>query len=287
MHFNAEWILKECEEKKRPISDFFRRYEAENAEMTEDALDEEMLKVLEIMKDSANQALETPTFSLSGMTGGAAAKVWSHRKEQSLLGEFVLGSVARALSTSEVNASMGKIVAAPTAGAAGILPAALAGVQEKMGLELSDLLPGLYTAGAIGKIIAQEATISGADGGCQAECGAAASMAAAGLTEIMGGTPEECFHAASFALIHVMGLVCDPIAGFVEFPCSLRNASGLVNAFISADLAKAGVKSLVPFDEVVDSMYQVGRSMPETLRETALGGIAATPTAKKLEEEYL
>lgn len=135
--------------------------------------------------------------------------------------------------------------------------------------------------------MAQEATISGADGGCQAECGTAVAMSAAGLTELFGGTPEACFHAASFALIHVLGLVCDPIAGFVEFPCSLRNASGLVNAFVSADMACAGIESLVPFDEVVEAMHKVGKAMPEALRETALGGIAATPTAKKCEKKFL
>lgn len=287
MHFSAEFVLDMCRQKNLPVSAFFREYEADGAGISQEALDQRMLEILQVMKESANKALETPLFSLSGMSGGFSTKVWNHRKENSFLGEFVLGSVAKALSVSEVNASMGKIVAAPTAGAAGILPAALLAAQDKWELEAQELLPGLYTAGAIGKIIAQEATISGADGGCQAECGTAAAMAAAGLTEILGGTPEECFHAAGFALIHVMGLVCDPIAGFVEFPCSLRNASGIVNAFISADMAKAGVVSLVPFDEVVSAMYQVGRMMPEALRETALGGIAATPAAKKLEEEFL
>ena len=197
-----------------------------------------MLEILQVMKESANKALETPLFSLSGMSGGFSTKVWNHRKENSFLGEFVLGSVAKALSVSEVNASMGKIVAAPTAGAAGILPAALLAAQDKWELEAQELLPGLYTAGAIGKIIAQEATISGADGGCQAECGTAAAIWRAGLTEISRDAGR-VFPCSRFCLIHVMGW-CDPIAGFVEFPCSLRNALRIVNAFISADMAKAG-----------------------------------------------
>ncbi|HHX04079.1 MAG TPA: L-serine ammonia-lyase, iron-sulfur-dependent, subunit alpha [Tissierellia bacterium] len=287
MHFSAEHVLKECRDKEISISSFFRDLEAEQASMTGEALDEQMLQILSVMQESAERALEKPTYSLSGMTGGDASKAWEHRRKNTLLGEFVMGSVARALSTSEVNASMGKIVAAPTAGASGILPAALFGAKERLQLTMEELLPGLYTAGAIGKIVAQEATISGADGGCQAECGTAAAMSAAGLTELFGGTPEACFHAASFALIHVLGLVSDPIAGFVEFPCSLRNASGLVNAFVSADMACAGIESLVPFDEVVEAMHKVGKAMPEALRETALGGIAATPTAKKCEKKFL
>ena len=287
MHFSAEYILSECREQAVTISEFFRQTEAELVGLSPEELDEKMLEVLEIMSLSSEKGLEKPIFSLSGMTGGFAHKAWQHRKHQPLMGEFVMGAVAKALSTSELNASMGKIVAAPTAGASGILPAALSSAREKMNLQTEELLPGLYTAGAIGKIVALEATISGADGGCQAECGTAAAMAAAGLTELMGGSPEQCFHAAGMALIHIMGLVCDPIAGFVEFPCSLRNASGLVNAFVSADLAMAGIESLVPFDQVVDAMYRVGKMLPEALRETALGGIASSPAAKQLEKKYL
>ncbi|HHT19819.1 MAG TPA: L-serine ammonia-lyase, iron-sulfur-dependent, subunit alpha [Tissierellia bacterium] len=287
MHYSADYLLAECQTRQLPLSEVYRRGEAELVGLSPEALDERMLEVLEIMADSSHKGLEQPVFSLSGMTGGTAYKAWQHRRRDPLLGEFVMGAVAMALSTSEVNASMGRIVAAPTAGASGILPAALASAKHKYSLTLEELLPALYTAGAIGKIIALEATVSGADGGCQAECGTAAAMAAAGLTELLGGSPAQCFHAAGMALIHVMGLVCDPIAGFVEFPCSLRNASGLVNAFVSADLAMAGIESLVPFDQVVDAMYRVGKMMPEALRETSLGGIAASPAAKNLEKKFL
>ncbi|NLY36387.1 MAG: L-serine ammonia-lyase, iron-sulfur-dependent, subunit alpha [Tissierellia bacterium] len=287
MIYKAADILKECEEKKSSIGQLTREDEASSGALTAQQLDANMKEVLAIMADSSSLGLKKEVFSLSGMTGGSAKKLWNHRKEASLSGEFILSAMARALSTSEVNASMGRIVAAPTAGASGILPAALMSAKEKLSLNEDDLVLGLYTAGAVGKIVAISATISGADGGCQAECGTAAAMAAAALVELMGGSPQAAFHAASFALIHIMGLVCDPIAGFVEFPCSLRNASGIVNAFISADLAMAGLTSPIPFDEVVEAMYQVGRMLPEALRETALGGIAATPSARALEEKYL
>lgn len=287
MIYKAADIIRECEEKKCSIGQLTREDEVLAASLSREELDEKMKEILSIMESSSSMGLEKEVFSLSGMTGGSANKLWQHRKEASLSGEFILSAMARALSTSEVNASMGRIVAAPTAGASGILPAALMSAKEKLSLKDEELILGLYTAGALGKIVAFSATISGADGGCQAECGTGAAMAAAALVELMGGSPQAAFHAASFALIHIMGLVCDPIAGFVEFPCSLRNASGIVNAFISADLAMAGLTSPIPFDEVVEAMYQVGKMLPEALRETALGGIAATPSARALEEKYL
>lgn len=287
MHYSAQKVLTTCIQEGISIAEYFRGQEAENSGLSPEELDEKMLEVLAIMQASSEKALDTPTFSISGMTGSMAHMLWQNVDQPSFSGSFILQAMAKALSTSEVNASMGKIVAAPTAGAAGILPAALAAAKEKLGLDDATLLDGLYTAGAIGKIIALEATISGADGGCQAECGTAAAMAAGGISALMGATPEQSFTAASFALINIMGLVCDPIAGFVEFPCGLRNASGVVNAFISADLAMAGLTSLVPFDEVVDAMYKVGKALPESLKETALGGIAATPSAKALADKYL
>ena len=287
MVYKAKDLLEECKEKGLKISEIMRLEEAEAASKSPEEMDLWMKELLEIMESSSTRGLEEEIFSVSGMTGGFAKKVWKHRLEPSLSGEFGMASMARALSTSEVNASMGRIVAAPTAGASGILPAALLSAKEKFDLSDDDLVMGLYTAGAIGKIIALSATISGADGGCQAECGSAASMAAGALVELMGGSPEQSFHAAGFALIHIMGLICDPIAGFVEFPCSLRNASGLMNAFISADLAMAGIESIVPFDQVVEAMYRVGKLLPESLRETALGGIAASEAAKQLEKKYL
>ena len=242
-----------------------------------------MEETLEVMKTSATSALDKEIISVSGLTGGDSKKVEDYKnKGKTLSGDLLISAMAKALSTSEVNASMGKIIAAPTAGASGILPSALLSAQNKLNLTDDQLISGLFAAAGVGEIVARNATISGAEGGCQAECGVAAAMAAAAIVEMAGGSPTSSLDAASFALTNIMGLVCDPIAGLVEYPCALRNASGVVNAFISADLALAGVESLVPFDEVVEAMYQVGKLLPESLRETALGGLATTPTGEAL-----
>jgi len=177
---------------------------------------------------------------------------------------------------------MGRICAAPTAGSSGILPAALITGAEELNCGEEEMLRGILTAAALGKIIVQNATVAGAEGGCQAECGAAAAMAAAALVEMAGGTPEQALHAGAIAIKNIMGLICDPIAGLVESPCSKRNASGVLNALSSADLALAGVESIIPFDEVVDAMYAVGLALHPDFKETARGGIAASPTGKAL-----
>ena len=190
--------------------------------------------------------------------------------------------MAMAISSSEVNASMGKIIACPTAGSCGILPAVMLTAKERLNLQDEDLLYGLLAASAIGLIIGRNATFSGAEGGCQAETGAAAAMASAGVVEMMGGSPEQAVHAASHCLQNVMGLVCDPIAGLVEVPCQGRNAIGVANALISAELCLAGILNIIPFDETVAAMYKVGKTLPMELRETALGGVAATCTGCSL-----
>lgn len=247
-----------------------------------------MKRALEVMKSSAQEALDKEVKSVSGLIGGDAKKLEDYRKNgNTLCGDTVVKAMARALSCSEVNAAMGRIVAAPTAGSCGILPAAVITAGEKLNKSEDEIVNALFTASGIGQIIAKNATVSGAEGGCQAECGAAAAMAAAAIVEMAGGTPEMCFNAASIALKNIMGLVCDPIAGLVEAPCAKRNASGVVNALISAELALAGIKSIIPFDEVVEAMYKVGKALPEALRETALGGIAATPTGIKLRKQVL
>jgi L-serine dehydratase len=195
--------------------------------------------------------------------------------------------MSRALSCTEVNAAMGRIVAAPTAGSCGILPAVIITAAEALGADEDKMIEGLFTASGVGQIIAKNATLSGAEGGCQAECGSASAMAAAAVVEMAGGTPQMAFDAAAIALQNVLGLVCDPIAGLVEVPCSNRNASGAVNALICADLVLSGANSVIPFDEVVQAMYRIGKLMPESLRETAIGGLAATPTAVKLSKQLL
>lgn len=256
----------------------------ENTGVTEEDILEIMHETLEVMRDSAYKGLEKAIISMSGITGGSAIKI-NHFADDSVSGKTIARAMAMALSVSEVNASMGRIVAAPTAGASGILPAALFTMQEKYNYDDDKLVKALIVAGVIGEIIAQNASIAGAEGGCQAECGSAAAMAAAAICFLRDFDVDTMFAASAFAIKNILGLVCDPVLGLVEYPCNLRNASGVINAIISADLAMSGFPCLIPLDETIDSMRQVGNSLPEALRETALGGLAATPTAEHLEEE--
>lgn len=283
MFNKAAEVLEQCKAQNKRISDIVMERDILSLEIRKEELILKMKEVLQVMKSSAVEALDKDIMSVSGLTGGNSKKIEDYKKNnKTLSGVFLNGAMAKAFSTSEVNASMGRVVAAPTAGASGIMPSAILSAQEKLNLTEDDLIRGLFTAAGIGEICAKNATISGAEGGCQAECGVAAAMAAAAIVEMAGGSPEASFIAASFALTNIMGLVCDPIGGLVEYPCALRNASGVVNAFISADMALAGVQSLVPFDEVVEAMYMVGKALPESLRETAKGGLAITPSARKL-----
>lgn len=281
-------LLKLCKEQNKKIPEIVIEKEMDDDNISYDELMDKMKSVLDTMTKSANTALNKEVISVSKLSGGDAKKMEDYKnKGNTISGELINSAMAKALSTSEVNASMGRIIAAPTAGASGILPSAIITVKDKFNLSEKDMIYGLFTAAGIGEIIAKNATISGAEGGCQAECGAASSMAAAAIVEMVGGDAETSLNAASFAMINIMGLICDPVAGLVEFPCALRNASGVTNALISADLAMAGIKSLVPFDEVIDAMYKVGKAMPEHLKETALGGVAATPTGEKLKRKVL
>ncbi|HAE91903.1 MAG TPA: L-serine ammonia-lyase, iron-sulfur-dependent, subunit alpha [Tissierella sp.] len=286
MFNKADELLRLCNENSKKISEIVIEKEMKSTDISHDELMNRMKDTLTVMKSSANSALDKEIKSVSGLTGGDSKKVEDYKNSgNTLTGGIIVSAMAKALSTSEINASMGRIVAAPTAGASGILPSALLSAQEKLKLTDEQIIMGLFTAAGIGEIVAKNATVSGAEGGCQAECGTAAAMAAAAIVEMAGGTPEASFNAASFALVNIMGLVCDPIGGLVEYPCALRNASGVVNALISADLALAGVESLVPFDEVVEAMYKVGKLLPESLRETALGGVATTPTGEILRKQ--
>lgn len=281
-------LLQLCNEKDSKIYEIVLEKEHLSTGLSLEELESKMTETLEIMKSSATSALDKEIISVSGLTGGNSKKVEDYKnKNNTLSGVFINSAMAKAFSTSEVNASMGKICAAPTAGASGILPSALLSAQEKLNLKDEMLVKSLFTAAGIGEIVAKNATLAGAEGGCQAECGVAAAMAAAAIVEMAGGTPKQALDAAGFALTNIMGLVCDPIAGLVEYPCALRNASGVVNALISADLALAEVQALIPFDEVVEAMYKVGKALPESLRETALGGLAATPTGKELAKKLM
>ncbi len=241
----------------------------------------------EVMKNSAEKALQQVLpIECPLIEGNAQRQYQYYLAGNTVAGGLVNLVMARALSGSEVNASMGKICAAPTAGASGILPAVLLTLEEKYELEERAILDGLLIASGIGTVIMKSATVSGAEGGCQAECGVAAAMAAAAAVHLAGGEGDMPLHGAAFALIQVMGLICDPVAGLVQVPCSQRNASQAVNALISADLALGGMRSIIPLDEVVEAMYRVGRQMPLDLRETAKGGIAASKTAKAYEQKF-
>lgn len=281
-------LLKLCEERNAKIYDMVILKEMDATGLSKEEVMEKMKETLDVMQASATAGLNTPLMSNTGITGGNSKRVEDYRKKgNTLTGEFVNSAMAMALSTSEVNASMGRICAAPTAGASGILPSTILSAKEKLDLSDEMLLNGLYTAAGVGQIVARIATVSGAEGGCQAECGVAAAMGAAAIVEMAGGSPQQALNAAGFALANVLGLVCDPIGGLVEFPCNLRNASGVINGLISADMALAGVQAPIPFDEVVEAMYKVGKALPETLRETALGGLAATPTARELTKHIM
>ncbi|TJX13802.1 L-serine ammonia-lyase, iron-sulfur-dependent, subunit alpha [Tissierella creatinini] len=281
-------LLKLCEEKNAKIYDMVILKEMEATGLSKEEVLDKMKGTLEVMQASATAGLNKELISNTGITGGNSKRVEDYRKKgNTFAGEIVNSAMAMALSTSEVNASMGRICAAPTAGASGILPSTILSAKDKLNLSDDMLINGLYTAAGVGQIVARIATISGAEGGCQAECGVAAAMGAAAIVEMSGGSPQQALNAAGFALANILGLVCDPIGGLVEFPCNLRNASGVVNGLISADMALAGVQAPIPFDEIVEAMYKVGIALPETLRETALGGLAATPTARELTKHII
>ena len=237
-------------------------------------------EALKVIRQSATGPLTDPKKSMGGLIGGEAQKLWQRIEAGEVFGDTLLTrAVTYAQAVLETNATMGRIVAAPTAGSAGVVPAVLLALQDVYGLTDEQLGRGLANAGAIGMLIMHNATVSGAEGGCQAEVGAASAMAASAAVELMGGTPAQCLEAAAIAIAGLLGLVCDPIGGLVEAPCQKRNATGAANALASAQLALAGIDSYVGFDETVMAMYSVGRSLPFELRESALGGLAATPTA--------
>ena len=257
------------------------RRETVRADVSRAVVLDEMRENLEVMRKAADDGIHEKQSSVTGFTGGDAIKMKRYGS-RSYMGEGMCSLVASALGVVEVNSSMGRIVAAPTAGSAGVLPACLFAAQEKFNLTDEVLVRGLFTAAAVGMIIAENATLAGSEGGCQAEVGSASAMAAAALCEMRGALPAVSLNASGIALKMILGLVCDPIAGLVECPCIKRNAMGAVNAMLAADMALSGISSLVPFDEVVMATRSVGRQMNVDLRETAKGGLAATPTGKEL-----
>lgn len=280
------WVLQ-AEDQKVKIGQVVLSDQVEQLEKTERVLRNRMLENLNVMRESVKAGLTGERRSLSGLSGGDALKVETRRLEgKSLVGDRVSAAMARALAVAEVNASMGKIVAAPTAGSCGVLPAVLLTVGESCGASEESLVTALFTAAGLGIVIADRANISGAEGGCQAEIGSAAAMAAAAAVEIAGGSPRETAHAAAFALKSMLGLVCDPIAGLVEVPCVKRNAVASSIALTAAEMALSGVKSAVPLDEVIDTMAAVGKQLPCSLRETAQGGLAVSPTGRRIQANF-
>lgn len=288
MFVNSAKELEEiCNKEGISICEYtIRSQEQEGITRTE--IIEKMRINLHVMQKSSQQGIDTEVISVSGLIGGDAVKLGRYARDGgSLCGDFLIKAMARALSSSEVNAAMGRIVAAPTAGSCGILPAVIISAGEKLNKNEEDLIKALITAAGIGIIIAKNATLSGAEGGCQAECGSASAMGAAAVVEMMGGSPAMAIDAAAITIKNILGLVCDPIAGLVEAPCAKRNVSGTVNSLTTADLVMSGIKSLIPFDDVILAMYRVGKQMPCELRETAMGGLATTPTGISLKEKVL
>lgn len=280
MDFNSgKSLLELCEKENLPISEIMRRREEFLKDINGEECDRKMKKALDIMKNSVHEALEKPVKSVGGLIGGEAEKVRAHRRAgKAVCGEVLSRAISHSMAVLELNASMGLIVAAPTAGSSGVVPGLLLALQEVHDFTDEEIMNALYTAGAVGYLLMRNASVAGAEAGCQAEVGAASAMAAAAAVELFGGTPKQCMDAASTALSNLLGLVCDPVAGLVEAPCQSRNAIGVANALTCAEIALSGVSQWIPFDEMAEAMYRVGRRIPFELRETALGGCAATPT---------
>ena len=281
-------LVDKAKKKGKLISELVLEDQARQMEQSQDELFEQMRASLQVMAEAAAKGLSAVSKSASGLSGGDANKMRrAVEAGRTLSGKVLSETLAKALAIAEVNACMGRIVAAPTAGSCGIIPAVLLTLQEENNLAEERVVMSLFTAAGLGMVIARKASISGAEGGCQAECGSAAAMAAAAAVELMGGTPQMCAHACAMALKSVLGLVCDPVAGLVEVPCVKRNASGAANALIAAEMALAGIESTIPVDEVIGAMKAIGDAMPKSLKETAEGGLADTPTAKKIAREIL
>ena len=272
---NASELLALCTQQQLPISEIMRRRECQLGETTRDEVTHRMKRALEIMRSSALTPLKTPVKSMGGLIGGEAKKLAQHAaKGRSICGDVLHKAAQYAMAVLEVNASMGLIVAAPTAGSAGVLPGMLFALQDRYNISDERLIDALFNAGAIGYLAMRNATVAGAVGGCQAEVGIASAMAASAAVELMGGKPEQCLDAASTVLMNMLGLVCDPVGGLVEYPCQNRNAAGVANALVAAELSLAGIHQFIPFDEMLDTMYAVAASPSSCAR---LPSAAALP----------
>ena len=285
MFKNVKELIAKCEAEDKAIYEVMMEQEMAVTGLTKEEVYAHMNKNLETMENAVEEGINGVT-SKTGLTGGDAVLMKQYIKSgRSIAGDTLLDAVSKAVATNEVNAAMGKICATPTAGSAGVVPGVLFALKDKLQLSRTDMLNFLLTSGAFGFVVANNASISGAAGGCQAEVGSAAAMAAAAVVEAAGGTPRQSAEGFAICMKNMLGLVCDPVAGLVEVPCVKRNAAGASNAIVSADMALAGIESRIPTDEVIDAMYRIGQTMPSALRETGRGGLAGTPTGQRLKQQ--
>ena len=287
MYESLKQICLEEEAKGTPFWKLVQMEECKELQKTQEASHQEMLGIYQAMHASYED-YEDKLYSASGLVGGEGAKIFKRRMEGKLLCGDLIGRVMeKALKISESNACMKRIVAAPTAGSCGVVPAVFLSIQEEKKLSNEKMVEALYVAGGIGGVIASRASLSGAAGGCQAEIGAASAMAAGGLVYLLGGGAPKIANASALALKSLLGLACEPVAGLVEVPCVKRNVLGAVNAVTAADMTLAGIRSKIPADEVFDAMYNIGKHMDEEIRETAKGGLATTPTGVQISEKIV
>lgn len=286
--YTIDELLTEAEERDLSISELVIEYEVNSSGISREKIMERMANSLQVMKEAIERGVTLKDPTKSGMISDEAFRMSEVvRSGDTLTGGLIPQALANALAVATVNATMGKIVAGPTAGSCGIVPGALLAVAEAKNLDDDAILLGLFTAAGFGSVVARKATLAGAAGGCQAECGVATGMAAAGIVEMMGGNPSQVVHAFSLALKNLLGLVCDPVAGLVEVPCVKRNAMSASHAIAAAELALAGIESVIPADEVIEAMGRIGDALPRTLKETALGGLATTVTGKRIADDFL
>lgn len=284
MYASIEELVSDATIKNLPISELVIQAECNDMNVSRNDVWRKMKHNLDTMRLAVSRGAHgIGVHSKTGLTGGDAVKIKDYRKShKTLSGDMIMSAVQSAIATNEVNAAMGVICATPTAGSSGTLPGVLFTLEKRLGLDEEQMVRFLFTAGGFGMVIANNACIAGATGGCQAEVGSASGMGAAAAVEVAGGTPKQSANAMAIAISNLLGLVCDPIAGLVEVPCINRNAIGSSNALISADMALAGCESIIPADEVISAMDKVGKNMPESLRETGIGGLAGTPTGQEI-----
>lgn len=284
---NVRELVERAEKEDKLISELMIEQEMAMSGRSREDIMAQMDRNLTVMEEAVERGLRGVQ-SVTGLTGGDAVLIQNYiATGKSLSGDLLLDAVSKAVATNEVNAAMGTICATPTAGSAGVVPGTLFAVKQKLNPTREQMIRYLFTSGAFGFVVANNASISGAAGGCQAEVGSAAGMAAAAIVEMAGGSPQQCAEGFAITLKNMLGLVCDPVAGLVEVPCVKRNAMGAANSLVAADMALAGVTSRIPCDEVIGAMYRIGQSMSPNLKETARGGLAATPTGKAISKAIL